>query len=284
MLIHALMFMLGLVALIFGAELLVRGASRLALRVGISPLVVGLTVVAFGTSAPEMAVSVGAALDGKADLAVGNVVGSNICNVLLILGLCALITPLSVANQIIRQEVPIMIGASILLIVLAFDGLLSYADSALLFALIIAYTWFLIVQSRRATLATQEEGSSDMPAELSGWRNHWAAHVAYVVAGLVALVIGAGWLVDAAVALLQRGVQRREKRADSANEVGACLIGGQTKPFCGGFGGFLKGQGAPVGAGQRVAALPQERRGWGKRRQGKGHRVITSCKIYTGSA
>ena len=203
MLIHALMFMLGLVALIFGAELLVRGASRLALRVGISPLVVGLTVVAFGTSAPEMAVSVGAALDGKADLAVGNVVGSNICNVLLILGLCALITPLSVANQILRQEVPIMIGASILLIVLAFDGLLSYADSALLFALIIAYTWFLIVQSRRATLATQEEGSSDMPAELSGWRNHWAAHVAYVVAGLVALVIGAGWLVNAAVAVAQ---------------------------------------------------------------------------------
>ena len=70
----------------------------------------------------------------------------------------------------------------------------------------------------------------------------------------------------------------------SADEVGACLIGGQTKPFCGGFGGFLKGQGAPADTGQRVAALPQERRGWGKRRQGKGHRVITSCMIYTGSA
>ena len=203
MLTHTLMFLLGLVALVVGAELLVRGASRLALRVGISPLVIGLTVVAFGTSAPELAVSVGAAVDGKADLAIGNVVGSNICNILLILGLCALVTPLNVAAQIIRQEVPIMIAVSILLIVLAFDGLLSFADSALLFALIIAYTWFLIVQSRRATLATQESGSGDMPAAVSGWRNHWAVHILYVAGGLVALVIGAGWLVNAAVEVAQ---------------------------------------------------------------------------------
>jgi cation:H+ antiporter len=100
----------GLIALIAGAELLVRGASKLALSFGISPLVVGLTIVAFGTSSPEVAVSVGAVLNGKTDIAMGNVVGSNIFNVLFILGMSALITPLVVNIQLIRQEVPIMMG------------------------------------------------------------------------------------------------------------------------------------------------------------------------------
>lgn len=113
---QAAMFMAGLVALVAGAELLVRGASRLALALGISPLVVGLTVVAFGTSAPEMAVSVGAALDGRTDMALGNVVGSNIAHVLLILGLSALIVPLAVHRQVIRQEVPVMLAATFVLL------------------------------------------------------------------------------------------------------------------------------------------------------------------------
>ena len=116
-----LMFLAGLAGLIAGAELLVRGASKLALSFGISPLVVGLTIVAFGTSSPEMAVSVGAVMDGRTDIAIGNVVGSNIFNVLLILGLSAIITPLVVHIQLIRQEVPIMLGASLLLLVLAFS-------------------------------------------------------------------------------------------------------------------------------------------------------------------
>jgi cation:H+ antiporter len=123
-------FVAGLVALVVGADLLVRGASRLALSFGISPLVVGLTIVAFGTSAPEMAVSANAVLDGKGDLAIGNVVGSNIFNVLFILGISALITPLVVHMQLIRQEVPIMLGASLLLVVLALDGRLSMTDGA----------------------------------------------------------------------------------------------------------------------------------------------------------
>ena len=143
-----LLFIAGLVALVAGAELLVRGASKLALSFGISPLVVGLTVVAFGTSAPEMAVSVGAVLDGQTDIAIGNVVGSNIFNVLFILGLSALIAPLVVNVQLIRQEVPIMIGASLLLLVLALDGRIGVVDGALLFALLVAYTVFLVRQSR----------------------------------------------------------------------------------------------------------------------------------------
>ena len=137
---NLLLFLLGLAALVGGASLLVRGASKLALSAGISPLVVGLTIVAFGTSAPEVAVSVGAVFDGKTDLAIGNVVGSNIFNVLFILGVSALITPLVVNVQLIRQEVPIMVGASLLLLVLGLDGRLSLWDAAFLFALLIAYT------------------------------------------------------------------------------------------------------------------------------------------------
>lgn len=137
-----LLFIGGLIGLVLGAELLVRGASKLALSFGISPLVVGLTIVAFGTSAPEVAVSVGAVLDGKTDIAIGNVVGSNIFNVLFILGVSALITPLVVNIQLIRQEVPIMIGA-LLLLALGLDGRISLMDGAILFALVLAYTVFL---------------------------------------------------------------------------------------------------------------------------------------------
>ena len=139
MLTHILFFVLGLGALVLGAEALVRGASKIALSLGISPLVVGLTIVAMGTSSPEVAVSVGAALSGNTDIAVGNVVGSNIFNVLFILGVSALITPLVVHSQIIRQEVPIMIGASVLLAVMILDGGLSRWESAFLLALLVAY-------------------------------------------------------------------------------------------------------------------------------------------------
>jgi cation:H+ antiporter len=193
-------FVLGLIALVAGAQLLVRGASRLALSFGISPLVVGLTVVAFGTSAPELAVSVRSSWGGQVDIALGNVIGSNIFNVLFILGLSALIAPLVVAPQLIRQEVPIMLGASVLLLVLALDGGISRADGALLFGLLIAYTVFLIRQSRRETRATQDEYAQEFAARAAvTWDRHWAVQVALIAAGLALLVFGANWLVDAAI-------------------------------------------------------------------------------------
>ena len=198
MLEQVLMFVLGLVALVIGADVLVRGASRLAVSFGVSPLVVGLTVVAFGTSAPEMAVSVGSALAGNPDLAIGNVVGSNIANVLLILGISALITPLLVDEQIIRQEIPIMIGASALLVVMALDGNIGLLESIVLFALVIAYTVFLVIQSRRASKAVQDEFETEIPT--STWDRHWSVQVALIAVGLVMLVVGADWLVDSAVA------------------------------------------------------------------------------------
>ncbi len=197
MLTHALMFVLGLAALVVGAEVLVRGASRLAVSWGISPLVVGLTVVAFGTSAPEMAVSVGAALAGSSDLAIGNVVGSNIANVMLILGLSALIAPLLVHEQIIRQEIPIMIGASLVVVAMALDGSIGRVESALLFAGVIAYTVFLVVQSRRASKDAEDEFASEIPT--STWDRHWGVQALLVVGGLGLLVLGADWLVGAAV-------------------------------------------------------------------------------------
>jgi len=197
MLMQVLLFVLGLVALVIGAEVMVRGASRLAVSWGISPLVVGLTVVAFGTSAPEMAVSVDAALSGSSDLAIGNVVGSNIANILLILGISALVAPLLVHEQIIRQEIPVMIGASLLVLVLALDGSIGRAEAALLFALVVAYTVFLVVQSRRASQATSDEFSTEIPT--SQWDRHWGVQVALVLGGLALLVLGADWLVSAAV-------------------------------------------------------------------------------------
>jgi cation:H+ antiporter len=200
MMIQVLLFVGGLVGLIVGAELLVRGASKLALSFGISPLVVGLTVVAFGTSAPEMAVSTGAVLNGQVDLALGNVIGSNIFNVLFILGLSALITPLVVNVQLIRQEVPIMIGASLLLAVLCLDSRISASDAALLFGLVIVYTVFLVRQSRAETQAARDEYAAEIhPSEPGTWDSHWAAQLGLIVGGLVLLVGGSEALVTAAV-------------------------------------------------------------------------------------
>jgi len=197
---NILIFLAGLAALVVGAELLVRGASKLALSFGISPLVVGLTIVAFGTSAPEVAVSVGAVLDGRTDIAIGNVVGSNIFNVLFILGVSALIVPLVVNIQLIRQEVPIMVGASVLLLALGLDGTLSWLDGAVLFALLVAYTVFLVVQSRRETKAAQDEFAQEVqPAAQGAWDSKLPVQLALIAAGLVALVLGSEWLVTASV-------------------------------------------------------------------------------------
>lgn len=197
---NILTFIGGLVGLIVGAELLVRGASKLALSFNISPLVVGLTIVAFGTSSPEMAVSTGAVLNGQTDIAIGNVVGSNIFNVLFVLGVSALITPLVVDIQLIRQEVPIMIGASLLLLVLGLDGRLGFMDGAILLALMFAYTIFLIVQSRTETRTAQDEFAAEIqPARPGGWDAKLPAQLLLIVVGLALLVLGSEWLVSASV-------------------------------------------------------------------------------------
>ncbi len=160
---------------------------------------VGLTVVAFGTSAPETAVSVGAVLQGNSDIAVGNVVGSNIFNVLFILGVSALIAPLVIHRQLVRQEVPIMIGASVILCVMALDGRIGRFDAALLAAMLVAYTVFLVAAVAPRRQARPTKRRSRMCRLASRWDRHWSVQVLLVVAGLALLVLGADWLVDAAI-------------------------------------------------------------------------------------
>lgn len=191
-----LLFVVGVGLLIGGAELLVRGSSRLASAVGISPLVIGLTVVAFGTSAPELAVSIQASSAGQGDIALGNVVGSNIANVLLILGISALIVPLVVSEQLVRLDVPLMIGASMLLLLLALDGTIGPWDGALLFGGVVVYTAVLIRQSRRETAAASASGA--VPDAGTGGGG-WLANALLILVGLALLVLGSRWLVNGAV-------------------------------------------------------------------------------------
>jgi cation:H+ antiporter len=196
---NLLLFFLGLAALVAGSEVLVRGASGLARRLGLSPLVIGLTVVSFGTSAPEVAVSVEAAWRGATDLIVGNVIGSNIFNILAILGLSALIIPLSVHSQVIRQELPVMIGAGILLLVLGHDGQIGKIDAALLSLCLIVYTVFLVVQSRREEKSSASSAAAATDEEAPTPPALWLS-VGLVLVGLALLVFGSGWLVEASIA------------------------------------------------------------------------------------
>jgi cation:H+ antiporter len=190
-----LWFAVGLALLAVGAELLVRGASRLAAAAGVSPLVIGLTVVAYGTSTPELTVSVQAAWRGASDLALGNVVGSNIFNVLFILGVSAVAAPLVVASQVIRREVPIMIAVSIVSLLVALDGLLSRFEGCLLLVGITTYTIGSIVASRRERASVREEFAAAGPSPKGGH----VVSVLFVAAGLALLVVGTGWVVDNAV-------------------------------------------------------------------------------------
>jgi cation:H+ antiporter len=194
-----LLFVVGLAMLAGGANALVTGAAALARSAGVSALVIGLTVVAFGTSAPELAVSVQAAWKGQADMAVGNVVGSNIFNVLFILGASAAITPLVVAQQLVRRDVPLVIGLSVGVWWLARDGSLSRGDGAMLFALLVAYTVWIVRASRREQRAVEAEYESEFGAAAAPKRS-LGLNLALVAAGLGLLVLGSHWLVGGAVA------------------------------------------------------------------------------------
>lgn len=201
MLLTIFFFVAGLLLLLFGANALVSGASKLSLSFGVSPLVIGLTVVAFGTSAPEMAVTVGAVLDGTGDVAVGNIVGSNIFNILVVLGLSAIVIPLSVHTQVIRQEMPIMLGAGVVLLIMSLNAVISPFEGFALLGLLILYTVFLIVQAKRASVADSLEFDEDIQlAKPGAILSRWYVQLGLVVVGLVMLVLGSQWLVESAVA------------------------------------------------------------------------------------
>ena len=193
-----LVFLLGLVLLSLGAEALVRGASRLAATLGISSLIVGLTVVAFGTSAPEFVVSFQASLDGRPDIALGNVIGSNIFNVLLILGMAAIVSPLVVSDRIVRHDVPIVIGLSSLVMLLAADGRIGRVEGVGLVALLVVYILFLIWIERRVPRRVEVPDAPGAPSRRRGPRAG-IVDALLILIGLALLVQGSRMLVDSAV-------------------------------------------------------------------------------------
>ncbi|MBD2654191.1 calcium/sodium antiporter [Synechocystis sp. FACHB-383] len=193
---------IGLTVLVVGAEVLVKGASRIALMVGLSPLIIGLTIVAYGTSMPEMVVSLQSALAGQADIALGNVVGSNIFNVLLILGICSIVTPLVVDQQLIRLDVPILIGVSGLAMMFGLDGLISRVDGAIFATGSILYTGFLIRQSKKEhNPAVEEEYLQEFGGTVPKTGKQIALQVAYILGGICLLVFGSRLLVSSSVAI-----------------------------------------------------------------------------------
>jgi len=205
-----LLFLLGLGFLIGGADLLVRGAVEISAALKISPLVIGLTVVAFGTASPELAVSIESARAGHSDISVGNIVGSNILNILVILGLSALVMPLFVKQQLVRLEVPIMIGVSVLLVLVCLDGRISRADGMVLGACLIGYLYvvsrFSGRESRKVREEYEREYSADKPRKLS----HILLYILMLVAGLAALFIGTPWFTGGAIAFARvLGVSER---------------------------------------------------------------------------
>jgi cation:H+ antiporter len=200
-----LMLVLGLLVLTAGAELLVCGASRLAVAMGISPLVVGLTAVAFGTSAPELVVSVQSSLIGQPDVALGNVVGSNIFNVLFILGLSAMIVPLRVSRQLIRFDAPLMVGLSILVLVFSIDGSIGRLEGLLLAAGLVGYTWLQIVTSRKeqAVIKANDIAASGMETS-AGSRRDTVVNSVQFAAGLGLLILGSHWFIDSSILLARQ--------------------------------------------------------------------------------
>ena len=190
-------FILGLVLLVGGAELLVRGAQRISLMLGISPLIVGLTIVAFGTSAPEVAVSVEAALKGSADLVIGNIVGSNISNILLVLGFSAALSPMVVSRKLVRVDVPIMIGITIIMYMMSLNGMVGLTESIVLLLLLIGYILFLVIHERRERAEKVDEDEVIITTSFQSY----ALNALIFIAGLFLLVKGSGFLVDSAVEL-----------------------------------------------------------------------------------
>jgi cation:H+ antiporter len=195
MIVNLVYIALALVLLFVGAESLVRGSASLALRAGLSRLMVGLTIVAFGTSSPELVVSVKAALSQQGDISVGNVVGSNSFNIGVILGLTALVCPIPVNLQVIKIDAPIALGVSLLLPLFLLNQTIGRFEGLVLFAGIVTYTWMSVVLGRRAR--TEDQNDVSIPSV----SRHWSIDVAFIVAGLAVLVLGSRLLVDHSVAL-----------------------------------------------------------------------------------
>jgi len=192
----------GSIGLFIGAEGLVRGASSLAIRLGISPLVVGLTIVAFATSSPELVVSINAAIEGNAGIVVGNVVGSNICNIALILGLAAMISPISVKSQVVKREIPIMIIVSLILLLVLIDDEISRVEGiflvlGIILYIILSYKYSIKEKDNIEVMKEFEDSIPKSPYKI------WQSLLLVLTGGLL-LIFGSNLFVDGAIAIAQK--------------------------------------------------------------------------------
>lgn len=219
MALYLLLCFVGFVMLYFGAEWLVKGSSSLARSLGVTPIVIGLTVVAFGTSAPELVVSVISSIKGKSMIAVGNVVGSNICNIALVLGMAAVFQPITCDRSVIKRDMPIMLGISIYLLVLSLNSELGRFEGATLFAGIILYTFFNYYTAKKepkmasvgASMTTEGAlgnsggGVLDSPGDLEDieYITSRQKQIAFTVVGIIGVVAGAQLVVETAVEIMQ---------------------------------------------------------------------------------
>ena len=201
---HLIAFTAGLLLLYYGAGFLVRGASTLARGLGLTPMVIGLTVVAFGTSAPELVVSLVSAAKGKSMIALGNVVGSNICNIALVLGLTAVFHPVATNRVVITRDIPLMLVISAYLLLLSFNSVIGRFEGMTLFAGILAYTWFNYKVALRVDRTMPEKAAAEvqMPSGKTGLAGKRWGQVLMIAGGTGAVVIGADLLVDAAVSIM----------------------------------------------------------------------------------
>lgn len=194
-------FIFGLIILILGAEAFVKAASRIAELLGISPLIIGLTIVAFGTSSPELAVSIKSSLSGQADLALGNVLGSNIFNVLLILGISAIIAPLVVSRQLIRLDVPIMVVVSVIVYLFSLDNKINALEGWILFVGILTYTVFQIYLGKnQRNNATKAHGGEQKPDR----KKSIVINFALSILGFILLILGSEWFITGSIELARR--------------------------------------------------------------------------------
>ena len=200
------LFVIGLLMLYFGADGLVKGSSSLARSLGLAPLVIGLTVVAFGTSAPELFISVVSAVKDKSMIAVGNVVGSNICNIALVLGAAAVLQPIKSHPSVLRRDIPIMLGVSIYLLLISWNSTIGRFEGATLFGGIIVYTCFnyvIAVKEKRQAAGSQNITLDTAVAEIELIHSR-SKQILWIAAGIVGVIVGAEILVDAAVGIMAK--------------------------------------------------------------------------------
>ena len=204
MLLDTILCCIGFVLLYYGAEWLVKGSSSLARSLGVSPLVIGLTIVAFGTSAPELVVSVIASVEGKSMLAVGNVVGSNICNMALVLGAAALFQPIRSDRSVIRRDIPFMLGISLYLTIISFNSVIGRVEGITLFAGVFLYTWFNYVvagkipcSESKAQISKVSSGRAEILSVSARWK-----YIFFVLVGIAGVVAGAELVVDSSIRIM----------------------------------------------------------------------------------